>query len=125
MALLVSRESAESLAPLPNKAGTGTLTPGQLKPGGRQKLMEDEAGFTSDEAKSHLMSFAEYAVMYLMVWSDLLWPAQLPAFADIYPDEAAILSIEESPWNASTYNPVGVPTSTLEEKMREIGRAHV
>lgn len=104
--------------PLPDKAGTGTLTPDQLKPGGRQKLMEDEAGFTSDEAKSHLMSFAEYAVMYLMVWSDLLWPAQLPAFADIYPDEAAILSIEESPWNASTYNPVGVPTSTLEEKMR-------
>jgi hypothetical protein len=34
----------------------------------------DQAGFTSDDMRSHLMSFAEYLAMYLFTWSDVLWP---------------------------------------------------
>jgi hypothetical protein len=34
----------------------------------------DEAGFTSDDMRSHLMSLGEYLAMYLFTWSDVLWP---------------------------------------------------
>jgi hypothetical protein len=34
----------------------------------------DQAGFTSDDLRSHLMSFAEYLAMYLFTWSNVLWP---------------------------------------------------
>ncbi len=34
----------------------------------------DQAGFTSDDLRSHLMSLGEYLAMYLFTWSDVLWP---------------------------------------------------
>src|SRR4029077_13141410 len=42
-------------------------------------------GFTSDDTRSHLMSFGEYLAMYLFVWSDVLWPkpADFPTVADL------------------------------------------
>jgi hypothetical protein len=41
----------------------------------RQKLASDGANFTSTEAASHLMSFAEYAATYLLAWSPRVWTA--------------------------------------------------
>lgn len=50
--------------------------------GGRQDLMLD-IGFTSGEAAHHLILLEEFFCMYLFVWSDVLWPKELPAFKDI------------------------------------------
>jgi len=57
-----------------------------LKPGSRQTVM-DAAHFSSSDADSHLLTFGEFCAMYASVWSDALWPVQLPAFAAIYKDE--------------------------------------
>jgi hypothetical protein len=46
-----------------------------IQPGQRLKTVQKLAGFSLDVAgDSHLMRFAEYACMYLFVWSDVLWP---------------------------------------------------
>lgn len=65
---------------------------GNLKPGHRQELVEEQAAFTSSEAYSHLLTFGEFCTMYLLVWSPVLWPsADLPAlqFEDFFPGEDA------------------------------------
>ncbi len=40
---------------------------------GRQYIMEEFAQFTSSHASNHLMTFGEYAAMYLMNWSPTSW----------------------------------------------------
>ena len=40
---------------------------------GRQYIMENFCQFTSSHANNHLMSFGEYAAMYLLSWSPQLW----------------------------------------------------
>jgi len=40
----------------------------------RQKLTEELAGFTSEEAANHLVTFSEYLGMYLLVYSPDAWP---------------------------------------------------
>ncbi len=42
-----------------------------------------EAGFTSVDLRSHLMSLGEYLCMYLFVWSDVLWPSELPNYSHL------------------------------------------
>jgi hypothetical protein len=41
----------------------------------RQKLVRELAGFTSTSAANHLLSFGEFAAMYLAVWSPRVWRA--------------------------------------------------
>jgi hypothetical protein len=43
----------------------------------------EEAGFTSEDLDSQLLSLGEYLCMYIMVWSDVLWPPDMPLFSDI------------------------------------------
>ncbi len=50
---------------------------------GMGKLAGVEAGFSSEDLTSHLMSLGEYLAMYLFVWSDVLWPEVLPSFDDV------------------------------------------
>ena len=69
---------------LPIKAGVKKGK--ELAPGTREKVVGDDAGLTSDEADSHLMTFAEFALMYVFAWSDALWPG-LP----MRPDDPATL----------------------------------
>ncbi|MDH6228275.1 hypothetical protein M2169_005245 [Streptomyces sp. MJP52] len=45
-----------------------------MKPGKRQQLTVEDFHLTSGEGQSHLLTLAEFCVMYLMVWSDVLWP---------------------------------------------------
>jgi hypothetical protein len=59
----------------------GSASVDRLLPFLRRKPLED-AGFTSEDLDGHLMSLGEYLCMYLMVWSDVLWPPDLPTFAD-------------------------------------------
>jgi len=68
---------AEPLPGGPN--GTQSLAE-TLPPGTRAETIKDEAKLTSADTQSHLMSFGEYLAMYLFVWSDVLWPANLPDF---------------------------------------------
>ena len=46
-----------------------------LAPSRRGPLVRRAAGFTGPVLDSHLLSLAEFVGMYLLVWSDELWPA--------------------------------------------------
>lgn len=61
--------------------------PDELAPGRRAKYLKPP--FTSGELTSHLLTLGEYCAMYLYVWSDALWPAQLPTFDQLPADEQA------------------------------------
>jgi len=52
----------------------------EIPVGGRQDLVEKYAGFTSPNASNHLLSFGEFAAMYLLAWNVENWPER---FADI------------------------------------------
>jgi hypothetical protein len=45
---------------------------------GRQELMTERAKFTSGNAENHLVSFGEFAAMYLISWESSHWPDRLP-----------------------------------------------
>ncbi len=58
----------------------------------RRKDVNFTSGVTSDLSipKSHLMGFSEYLLMYLFVWSDVLWDDQLPDFITVTGDHERI-----------------------------------
>ncbi|MGG5808280.1 hypothetical protein [Falsiroseomonas sp. CW058] len=59
---------------LPTRAGApGDVTPATAPPLRRTVLIRGEGGFTSVEAQNHLLTFGEYAAMYLLAWSPLAW----------------------------------------------------
>lgn len=68
---------------LPLRDGTH-VTACQLPPGQRSQIAETEAGFTAGlrnkphYANSHLLSFGEYCTAYLLIWSPVLHPPNLP-----------------------------------------------
>ncbi|MES9608746.1 peptidoglycan-binding protein [Actinomadura sp. NPDC000929] len=62
-----------------------------LRPGLRADVVHGQAHFTSGHCDSHLMSFREYAGMYLLVWSDVLWDETVPRFEDVFPEDTAVL----------------------------------
>jgi hypothetical protein len=45
----------------------------------------EAAGFTSEDLDGQLLSLGEYLCMYIMVWSDVLWPADMPISASSRP----------------------------------------
>ncbi len=66
----------------------------ELKPGKRNHLATNIAGFTAsigkvgninNLAKSHLFTLSEFMAMYLFVWCDVLWvqPEDFPTFAEL------------------------------------------
>ncbi|MFI1195131.1 hypothetical protein ACH4T9_17965 [Micromonospora sp. NPDC020750] len=65
-------------------------------PGNRAVTLARDAKFTSGEADSHLMSLREYACMYLLTWSDQLWPATYPRFEHVFPADTRILRDPQS-----------------------------
>lgn len=75
------------------------LTATLIRPGFRQAAIaanpndvEDDM-FSSSEAKSHLIRLGEFYMMYLFVWSDVLWPAvndNYPLFDDLFPGETRV-----------------------------------
>src|SRR5262245_5215372 len=65
--------------PLPNGA---EILPESILPGLRTPYVR-QAGFTTEDTRSHLMSLGEYLAMYLFVWSDVLWPPDLPTYSDL------------------------------------------
>jgi hypothetical protein len=53
--------------------------------GGRQALC-NHLGFTSTEASNHVLSLSEFYALYLLQWSNALWPASFPE-----PSQTAVL----------------------------------
>ena len=75
-----------------------TIWTGQLPPPRKRgPLIKHFAKFSDDNFDNHIISFGEYCMMYLFVWSDVLWIKEkandtgLPEFEDIYPDEKKTL----------------------------------
>lgn len=86
--LIVLSDAAEALLgwdevlPFPNTFG-GPVVASKLPPACLRRPVLSESGFTSHDLGSHVMSLGEYLCMYLFVWSDALWPATLPSYADV------------------------------------------
>ena len=74
---------------------------------GLRNLIVDQAGFTAgpDKSACHLLGLGDYYAMYLMTWSDALWPANFPDPADIYP--AVVFERGRGP-----HNPLGCDVSS-------------
>lgn len=69
----------------------------------RQKLINKTARMTSGSAANHLLSFAEYAAMYLCVWSNAPWRA-LGTPADLFKAAPAATSDHLTPWDTECYD---------------------
>jgi len=56
---------------------------------GLRNLVVNQAGFKAKTEPSacHLLGLGEYYAMYLIAWSDAVWPASFPDPAMIYPDD--------------------------------------
>ncbi|WP_163971183.1 metallophosphoesterase family protein [Oceanobacillus halotolerans] len=60
---------------------------------GRQYISDEFCQFTSNHAANHLMTFHEFATMYLLTWSPSIWEANLennafPTFEDLMEEDA-------------------------------------
>jgi hypothetical protein len=69
--------------PLPGPGGSSQFLADAAPPTTRTDMIKHQAMLTTDESRSHLMSFGEFVAMYLFVWSDVLWPKTLPAWPDL------------------------------------------
>ncbi|MBO1321629.1 hypothetical protein [Acanthopleuribacter pedis] len=74
----VSRDLCGTVEQLPVK-----YREDDLRVGNRGRLAKKH-GFTSSYARNHLFFLREYMVMYLMVWSPVLWPETLPTLAECH-----------------------------------------
>jgi hypothetical protein len=61
------------------------------------------AGFTSDDLRSHLVSLSEFLAMYLFAWSDVLWPAKMPTYADLEAAAQPLLPFLAGPFGPPTF----------------------
>ena len=83
--LMVLSDAAHALlgwkeeVPFDDQGGKASVD--KLLPFLRREPLE-AAGFTSEDLDGQLLSLGEYLCMYLMVWSDVLWPADMPTFSD-------------------------------------------
>jgi hypothetical protein len=50
---------------------------------GRQDRNLSDLKLTTNEGGNHLWTFGEYLAMYLLGWSEALWPATLPVWSDV------------------------------------------
>lgn len=66
---------------LPSGDENGVVFPSQLKLGNRDDTLTSENGFTSSHSKNHLMSFGEYAAMYIAAWGGM--ETNVPTYAEI------------------------------------------
>ena len=80
-------------SPTAGEALPGNPSVDDLKPGCRQQLLAKKSDEThsdqlsSSDAKSHLIKLAEFYAMYLLVWSDVLWPeisSDFPDFSAVF-----------------------------------------
>ncbi|WP_409253134.1 hypothetical protein V1502_04165 [Bacillus sp. SCS-153A] len=63
----------EDLAAVDSRLNSPPFKEGIQKINGRQFITEHFCNFTSNNADNHLLSFGEYAAMYLLSWNPALW----------------------------------------------------
>lgn len=85
---------------------------GALAPTGRISDRKDASlaiGLTSSAASNHLWGYAEFCAMYLLGWSETLWPAAPPTFAELNPavDFLAGSEVPEERWTAQRDQLIG------------------
>ena len=83
--LLMLTDAGDTLLGWPEILPPDNLLPAQLPSYWREKPLTD-AGFTSEDLRSHLISLGEFLSMYLFTWSDVLWPAPaaLPTIDELF-----------------------------------------
>ena len=95
------QQAGTTLPPIPREAYGGTdediarqpVPPQSRLPADREHFPEGQrkdltlrsAQFTSTDGSSHLISIGEFAAMYLSVWSNAVWPREIP-LARLQPD---------------------------------------
>lgn len=94
-----SLNTQEDLTQLDSRLADLPFNKSSMQVNGRQFIMEQFCQFTSTNASNHLMTFGEYAAMYLLSWSPSLWEtACIPSFDEvletdgfhfIFPDDEA------------------------------------
>jgi hypothetical protein len=89
------RRIADDLVGIGESATFGTL-PGLA---GRQ-APSNGFGLTSSAAADHLWGLGEFYAHYLLAWSDVLWPAALPTWAQVNADLDPAGRFDEDGWNA-------------------------
>lgn len=55
----------------------------EIKVGERKRIVQEYAKFTSPSADNHLLSFGEFAAMYLLAWNVENWPERFPDITSI------------------------------------------
>ena len=58
--------------------------PSRFPAGLRKAIVRDDAKLTTGDGESHLLSFGEYLAMHLLSYSNVLWPAALPTYAELF-----------------------------------------
>ena len=95
---------------------TSTLQPGQgvrlwpadrshFPAGLRKALVMDDAKLTTVDGPSHLFAFGEFLAMHLLSYSNVLWPASMPTFADVFWTETLPLSEFDTVLNGTDLPP--------------------
>ncbi len=70
----------EELLPLHNGGVPGR----KLPPGGRTDVVRNQAMFSTTTSQNQLMTLAEFTGMYMFIWSDMLWPQDLPTLEEFW-----------------------------------------
>jgi hypothetical protein len=72
---------------LPPSQGGVRLEPAERSrfPAGlRKAVVMEDAKLTTVDGANHLLSLGEFVGMHLLCWSNALWPAAMPTYADVY-----------------------------------------
>ncbi len=62
----------------------------------RRRLIDSEARFTSGATANHLISFGEFAGMYLSVWSETPWPDEIDSMSNFVDSFHSITATPEN-----------------------------
>lgn len=97
-------ENPTPLAPRVRRVATDLVgideiaTFGPLPPLGGRQAPGEAFGLTSSAAGDHLWGLGEFYAAYLLAWSDVLWPAALPSWADVQADLDPAAGFDEESW---------------------------
>ena len=58
----------------------------KLQPPGWRTNLIKSTGFTTNDTKSHLITFQEFFLMYLFCFSDVLWTEKFPEIEEMFPN---------------------------------------
>src|SRR4051812_13692116 len=72
------RLATELMGPADEHSVPGCPPLSQVPVNGRRELAADRAGLTGPKVDDHLLSFGEFAAMYVTAWNERSWPRRLP-----------------------------------------------